>query len=153
SPRGVPAPAEAGGGACGCPESPASRRFARAARCAGVVRGAGMASKQQDGVALPNEMGWPEPGGRRRAAEGTSGAASAEAGAGSTPRWAEGVRRAWPQASGPLITLAATLLLELQVLAGGSALDLGGFLVIAVVYSAFLGGMRAGLASAAIMVV
>jgi len=71
---------------------------------------------------------------------------------GEAPGWAEAVRRAWPQVSGPLITLAAVLVLEVQFVATRAVSDLGAFLVIAVVYSAFLGGVRSGLISAAIMV-
>jgi len=54
--------------------------------------------------------------------------------------------------SGPLIMLAAVLLLEVQFVASHAVSDLGAFLVIVVVYSAFLGGVRSGLISAAIMV-
>ena len=68
------------------------------------------------------------------------------------PRWAEAVRGAWPHVSGPLIMLVAILLLEVRFVASHAASDLGTFLVIIVVYSAFMGGVRSGMVSAAIMV-
>ena len=68
------------------------------------------------------------------------------------PRWAEAVRGAWPHVSGPLIMLAAVLLLEVRFAVSDTVSDLGAFLVIIAVYSAFLGGVRSGLVSAAIMV-
>jgi signal transduction histidine kinase len=71
---------------------------------------------------------------------------------GERPGRRERARGAWSQTSGPLITLAAVLALEVLFLTERASPDLGAFLVIAVVYSAFLGGVRAGLISAAIMV-
>ncbi len=111
-----------------------------------------MASKTQDGRASGRSG---ERGDGRRAATGGRRVGARQrtpAADGRSPGWAEAVRGAWPQVSGPLIMLAAVLLLEVQFVASHAVSDLGAFLVIVVVYSAFLGGVRSGLISAAIMV-
>src|SRR5690606_8093242 len=141
-----------GRGACRRPGASSRLRF-RDPSFAGARRGAGMASKTQDGLASRGSVGGGRPGGRAAAGGRQAGTGRRLPGrAGEAPGWAEAVRRAWPQVSGPLITLAAVLLLEVQFVAKNAVSDLGAFLVIAVVYSAFLGGVRSGLISAAIMV-
>src|SRR5690606_25452398 len=122
------------------------------ARFSGAGRGAGMASKREDGTAL--EAGWRSEGGEpgRRSGRGDSSRVRAPSETGERPGRRERARGAWSQTSGPLITLAAVLALEVLFLTERASPDLGAFLVIAVVYSAFLGGVRAGLISAAIMV-
>lgn len=72
--------------------------------------------------------------------------------AGGSPRWVDAVRGAWPLVGGPLIMLAAVLLLEVRFAASDAAPDLGAFLVVVAAYSAFLGGVRSGLLAAAILV-
>lgn len=109
-----------------------------------------MASKTGDALTAPARGGGRPV--RRASASGPAGPHPAAPGGGGRPEWAEAVRRAWPHVSGPLITLVLVLLLEVQFLASRAAADLGAFLIIAVVYSAFLGGVRSGLISAAIMV-
>lgn len=81
-----------------------------------------------------------------RAVDLTFGAVAAGARSGSG--W---VRTLW-QLSGPILTLALVVLMELRAHAADPLPDLGVFLVIAVVYSAFVGGLISGLTSASITV-
>ena len=111
-----------------------------------------MTNQRQDGSAL--EAGRRTEGGesgRRSRRDGPS-RGDAPLGMRKGAGRGERARGSWSQASGPLITLAAVLALEVLSLTERASPDLGAFLVIAVVYSAFLGGLRAGLISAAIMV-
>jgi len=112
-----------------------------------------MARTTQDGQASGRSHGEHGGGDGVAAGGGLAGVRRYTAPAdGASPGWAEAVRRAWPLVSGPLVMLVAILLLEVRFAASPAASDLGAFLVIVVVHSAFVGGLRSGLLAAAMMI-